>query len=484
MFEEIGHFVEKIRRVGYGPLVLDMEPGNMRELEAEELEDLRKAAEGKLQAETERYPPTQCDGCAIANAASQRRVVRKLLRPPREQPSFPPRREFPPKKQFGTDRPQRAPSGRAGEGFRPKPDFAEKGPARFGSQRPGSQRSGPRGFIRREPGRRVPAPRLASHNSAPAARRGRRTTVPPVLRLGLESVRRDQNNAQHNLDQRPPRPDRPTGGFAGTRRPESGRPFEKKPWKKPDSDRPAFKPHAGPRRDPVPKTKNPRRPDRPSFTLRQSSRKSESTFRPTTSRPPTGRPGTGRTPFRGNARPSVPADAPVKAACQAEEAGQAQFRPRPDRAKIRPTQTAIDRPTGQAPRSDRPRFDRPTFDRTSGARPAGGPAAQAVGISARAVPHALQATVHDLSPPAAANPVQAALVPATNAPRRPRPGKPAWKSKARWLRQTFFRRALSTGGFSKSWPRLQRQTGRRASQRAIQWAKTGWAKARRQTSWR
>ena len=32
MFEEIGHFVEKIRRVGYGPLVLDVEPGKLREL--------------------------------------------------------------------------------------------------------------------------------------------------------------------------------------------------------------------------------------------------------------------------------------------------------------------------------------------------------------------------------------------------------------------------------------------------------------------
>jgi len=28
MFEEVGHFVEKIRRVGYGPLILDQEPGN------------------------------------------------------------------------------------------------------------------------------------------------------------------------------------------------------------------------------------------------------------------------------------------------------------------------------------------------------------------------------------------------------------------------------------------------------------------------
>jgi len=46
MFEEVGHFVEKIRRVGYGPLVLDLEPGKIRELDVGELEELRKAAEG------------------------------------------------------------------------------------------------------------------------------------------------------------------------------------------------------------------------------------------------------------------------------------------------------------------------------------------------------------------------------------------------------------------------------------------------------
>jgi len=48
MFEEIGHFVEKIRRIGYGPLVLDQEPGNLRELDEQELAQLRLAAEGKL----------------------------------------------------------------------------------------------------------------------------------------------------------------------------------------------------------------------------------------------------------------------------------------------------------------------------------------------------------------------------------------------------------------------------------------------------
>ena len=47
MFEQIGHSVEKIRRVGYGPLVLDQGPGKLRELEPEELEGLRRAAEGK-----------------------------------------------------------------------------------------------------------------------------------------------------------------------------------------------------------------------------------------------------------------------------------------------------------------------------------------------------------------------------------------------------------------------------------------------------
>jgi 23S rRNA pseudouridine2605 synthase len=43
MFEEVGHFVEKIRRVGFGPLVLDIEPGEVRELTADEIVQLKKA---------------------------------------------------------------------------------------------------------------------------------------------------------------------------------------------------------------------------------------------------------------------------------------------------------------------------------------------------------------------------------------------------------------------------------------------------------
>ena len=56
MFEEIGHHVEKIRRVGYGPLILDLEPGKLRELEPEEVHSLRLAAEGKLKTRRRRGP--------------------------------------------------------------------------------------------------------------------------------------------------------------------------------------------------------------------------------------------------------------------------------------------------------------------------------------------------------------------------------------------------------------------------------------------
>ncbi len=41
MFEEIGHHVEKIKRVRYGPLELDVHPGKFRKLTPKEVEKLR-----------------------------------------------------------------------------------------------------------------------------------------------------------------------------------------------------------------------------------------------------------------------------------------------------------------------------------------------------------------------------------------------------------------------------------------------------------
>ena len=43
MFEEIGHHVEKIKRVKYGPLVLDVPPGEHRHLSLPEVQKLRAA---------------------------------------------------------------------------------------------------------------------------------------------------------------------------------------------------------------------------------------------------------------------------------------------------------------------------------------------------------------------------------------------------------------------------------------------------------
>ena len=47
MFEEVGHHVEKIRRIGYGALVLDVPPGAFRELTTGEVQALNRAAAGK-----------------------------------------------------------------------------------------------------------------------------------------------------------------------------------------------------------------------------------------------------------------------------------------------------------------------------------------------------------------------------------------------------------------------------------------------------
>ena len=57
MFEEIGHHTEKIRRVGYGPLVLDVEPGKLRELTAQEVEKLRRATRAKAAAAKPKRSP-------------------------------------------------------------------------------------------------------------------------------------------------------------------------------------------------------------------------------------------------------------------------------------------------------------------------------------------------------------------------------------------------------------------------------------------
>jgi 23S rRNA pseudouridine2605 synthase len=57
MFQEIGHHVEKIRRVRYGPLELDVEPGKLRHLTMKEVAQLKASAGGRKAG-----PRTTADG--------------------------------------------------------------------------------------------------------------------------------------------------------------------------------------------------------------------------------------------------------------------------------------------------------------------------------------------------------------------------------------------------------------------------------------
>jgi 23S rRNA pseudouridine2605 synthase len=50
MFEEIGHHVEKIKRVRYGPLTLDVEPGQFRALAPAEVASLQRSGGGRANA--------------------------------------------------------------------------------------------------------------------------------------------------------------------------------------------------------------------------------------------------------------------------------------------------------------------------------------------------------------------------------------------------------------------------------------------------
>jgi 23S rRNA pseudouridine2605 synthase len=72
MFEEIGHHVEKIKRVKYGPLTLDVEPGQARELTPVEVSALRRSVR-----EGGRKPFKRKSVQAESNAADHKRGRRR-----------------------------------------------------------------------------------------------------------------------------------------------------------------------------------------------------------------------------------------------------------------------------------------------------------------------------------------------------------------------------------------------------------------------
>jgi 23S rRNA pseudouridine2605 synthase len=106
MFEEIGHHVEKIQRVGYGPLVLDVEPGEFRELDEAEVAKLKRASQVKKPKLPPKAPmrPAKKEVAEIVDAAPVR-----IKRGPGGRPSSPVRRTAAKK---GTPKPRFKPGSR------------------------------------------------------------------------------------------------------------------------------------------------------------------------------------------------------------------------------------------------------------------------------------------------------------------------------------------------------------------------------------
>jgi 23S rRNA pseudouridine2605 synthase len=215
MFEEVGHFVEKIRRVGYGPLVLDQEPGNLRELQPEELAALRRASDGTL-----RTPK--------AKELRRRNLMDAGLLPTvLPKPSGHPRTATLPNKfapavgRLGDFRPKKNDSGRPSD-FRPKKFGAERDRTSQTSRPAESFASG------------------AANKLFRPARPGDEKFRPAAGRSFERPSARPASHPAWKKDDRPTRPPaRFAAGSSAEKRPGAGRPFTAKPaWKKPERPAP------------------------------------------------------------------------------------------------------------------------------------------------------------------------------------------------------------------------------------------------------
>jgi 23S rRNA pseudouridine2605 synthase len=248
MFEEIGHFVEKIRRTGYGPLVLDQEPGNMRELQPDEVAALRLASEGKLRTPKAKDLRRRnlLDAGLLPTVLPKPSGRPRMAPPLSDSPAAPlPNSarsdEFRPKK-FGADRTSRP--ARSAESF-----ASGEANKLFRSDRPSNERFRPA------------AGRTTDRGPARADDRLRRVTGTGPAKFGPARPaprsfdRPGSSPAARPAWKKDARPTRPPARFAagstGESRPAAARPFAAKPaWKKPErSARPEFKRSTTPRRE-------------------------------------------------------------------------------------------------------------------------------------------------------------------------------------------------------------------------------------------
>ena len=241
MFAAIGHFAEKIRRVGYGPLVLDVEPGNMRELSEDEVNALRLTAEGKMKP---RRPKTEKLLPKEAGMAAEKRDQRKDRRPDARFDRRPAPRQDRGERPFSSaPRPPFKPRGDRPE-FRPAPR-QERGENRFGSApRPPFKPRGERPEFRSAPRQERGENRFGSSPRPPFKPRGDRPEFRPAPRQDRgenrfgSSPRPPFKPRSERPEFRPaPRQDRGENRFGSAPRP----PF------KPRGERPEFRP--APRQD-------------------------------------------------------------------------------------------------------------------------------------------------------------------------------------------------------------------------------------------
>jgi 23S rRNA pseudouridine2605 synthase len=348
MFEEVGHFVEKIRRVGYGPLVLDQEPGNMRELRTDELDQLRLAAEGKLRTPKSKelrrrnaidaasLPTVKPMSSALRSASNYSERTGSGYRPAAGRSDDRSRRPGSGPSKFGPSRPTGRPAARPAwqKDDRPARPYVRPNEGATGESRPasyGDRPSAPRSYSDRPTGGR-------SYGKPAAGRSyGDRPSAPRTFGDKPAGSRPYGDKPARPFGDRPSAPrsfgDKPAGRSFGDK-PAGGRSYGAKPaWNKSGpSDRPAYKRPAPP---PEPEEElGPRRPSRLKIEPIQGPDRSSSS-RPSSPRPYTARPSA---PRSYSDRPSAP-------------------------------RSYSDRPSAPRPQGDRESSGRPYTPRPSAGRP-------------------------------------------------------------------------------------------------------------------
>jgi 23S rRNA pseudouridine2605 synthase len=168
MFEQIGYHIEKIKRVRYGSLTLDVEPGEFRHLTPKEVNQLRKSLETPfkpkpLKAKRMDDRPTRAPrvdaarfvkgrrGKPSADAAAPAPFVRRAAAGAARS-SAAPRREFKPREAGSETRTFNRPRGpeferdtpRRDDGFAPKRPYVRKPAGEFGTRPAASSEDRPK----------------------------------------------------------------------------------------------------------------------------------------------------------------------------------------------------------------------------------------------------------------------------------------------------------------------------------------------------